>query len=260
VRSFPLHFADGLTGLMTSCTLTGADDDTALSALQSLGAKFPFVEWAVLASEDRAGTGRYPSFVTIKRIGALGATSQMMTALHLCGNLVDKFVAGDPDTLALTNGFGRVQLNFNLQASSLDVKALAQRICIFRRPIITQFNVGNTALQSSLYTRGDISNHQVLFDGSGGRGMLPGLWPLHASRWPVSAPPAACGYAGGLGPAEIAAELPRIAKAAAGEPFWVDMESKLRSAGARFNLEACSDVLDQVSKFLCDGPRADRLE
>lgn len=247
-----LHLPGGLKGYLTSCTLTGADDLTPAHTLLALAKRYPFVEWAVLASEDRAGSGRYPTFATIRSVGALGEPARVMTAIHLCGSLVRRFVAGDPEVMALTAGFGRVQLNFNAQASPLDLITLGRQIAAFGRPVITQFNPANEAALSMLYgvawnSRTDISNHHALFDTSGGRGALPGLWPLHASRWTVAAPPAVCGYAGGLGPDVIAAELPRIAKAAGGKPFWVDMESKLRTADDRFSFEACAAVLDQVA-------------
>ena len=37
------------------------------------------------------------------------------------------------------------------------------------------------------------------------------------------------GYAGGLGPDNIESELQRIAAAAGDAPFWIDMETRVRS-------------------------------
>jgi hypothetical protein len=60
----------------------------------------------------------------------------------------------------------------------------------------------------------------LLVDASGGRGVSPISWDRPNTRKPV-------GYAGGLGPNNLAKELPRIA-AVARDPWWVDMEGKLR--------------------------------
>lgn len=75
-------------------------------------------------------------------------------------------------------------------------------------------------------------NASFLFDESKGTGVV-------ASAWPPPPPHAHFGYAGGLGPATLAAQLPQMVAAVAGSgggrrsaSFWVDMESSLRTVGA----------------------------
>jgi hypothetical protein len=59
-----------------------------------------------------------------------------------------------------------------------------------------------------------------------------------------------CGYAGGLGPANVADELPRIAAAAGARDFWIDMASSLREPGSgAFSLDACERVLAAVQTY-----------
>jgi hypothetical protein len=41
-------------------TITGADNNTPISDLFVLQKQFPFVEWAILLSQSKAGTDRYP--------------------------------------------------------------------------------------------------------------------------------------------------------------------------------------------------------
>ena len=65
-------------------------------------------------------------------------------------------------------------------------------------------------------------NHALLVDGSGGRGVSPESWARPETYKQV-------GFAGEMGPENLALELPRIALVAASES-WVDMEGKLRPA------------------------------
>ena len=79
-------------------------------------------------------------------------------------------------------------------------------------------------------------NLSFLFDESKGRGTLAANWPGVAEAAGVP-----FGYAGGLGPENVAAQLARMALAAHGAPVWVDMESSLRT------------VRQRQQKPLCDG-------
>lgn len=81
--------------------------------------------------------------------------------------------------------------------------------------------------------------HQLLVDASGGRGVSPAEWTRPNTTRAV-------GFAGGLGPDNLAGELPRIAAVARG-PWWVDMETKLRTDDW-FDIalaERCSDAFEQ---------------
>ncbi len=101
--------------------------------------------------------------------------------------------------------------------------------------IITQHNSANHSLLNVL---SGTPNHAVLFDESGGQGISPAAWPLpHSGK--------KCGYAGGLGVDNLAGEIPRIQLAAAGAPFWIDMEAKLRNERDQFDLsiaQCCIEI------------------
>jgi hypothetical protein len=55
-----------------------------------------------------------------------------------------------------------------------------------------------------------------------------GLGKLTAS-WPIPLPEVKFGFAGGLGPANLAIQLEKMSKSTGGRSLWVDMESGLRS-------------------------------
>jgi phosphoribosylanthranilate isomerase len=79
-----------------------------------------------------------------------------------------------------------------------------------------------------------------LFDLSGGAGVLPVEWPPAWSG-------VRCGYAGGLGPANVAEQLARIERAAPGASFWIDMERRVRSEDdSQFDLKKVRKVLEQI--------------
>jgi phosphoribosylanthranilate isomerase len=62
----------------------------------------------------------------------------------------------------------------------------------------------------------------VLFDSSGGKGISPKSWP--------SVPAALrCGFAGGLGPDNLASELGRLERIVGDRSVWIDMQSRVRS-------------------------------
>ena len=224
------------------CTLTGADDDVKHGDLLHLSASHPFVEWGVLFHYANQGNGRYPSFDWIDVLCSLMPNfPRAHFALHICGrDAVHEFLQGTGKVSDVAVHFGRIQLN--LTASNVDPASLIT--ALRRHPsktIITQHNAANESLWRLL---SQLRNHAVLFDASGGRGISPTSWlsPL---------PGKLCGYAGGLGPANLATELPRIQLAAGKNKFWIDMEGKLRNEADHFDLssaQSCLSIVHEVCR------------
>ncbi len=229
---------------MPYITLTGADDSTSLDDLWCLASQYRFglVEWGVLYSVSNQGQGRYPSFDWINRLASRlehpGARPPSF-ALHVCGGrAVGDFLAGVGHVCEVSKQFGRVQLNFRHDSYPLDqIEKTVRRN--LNKQVITQHNDANADLWRLLPGH---RNHAVLFDASGGRGVAP-------DQWPAPLDGVDCGYAGGLGSDNMAAELPRIHSAAAGKPYWIDMESKLRNSSDQFDLSLAQRCLDIASEF-----------
>lgn len=222
------------------CTLTGVDEHTTLATLGALSQQYPFVEWGVLYSPGRAGTqGRYPSATWLAGLASALRRGREVPqfALHLCGDAVHDFLAGGRVT-ELAAAFPRIQLNF--RASDIALPALVE--ALRRHPdqmVLTQHNQTNARVAQTLRPA---PNHGLLFDASGGRGVLRGAWP-------APFPGFACGYAGGLGPHNLAQQLPAIHAAADGAPYWIDMESSLRNELDRFDLSRARAALIEVARF-----------
>jgi phosphoribosylanthranilate isomerase len=77
-----------------------------------------------------------------------------------------------------------------------------------------------------------------LYDVSFGTGVKPKDWPALPAAGPF------CGYSGGIGPETVVEILGRIA-APDGTPYWIDMESGIRTDGA-FDLTKCEAVCRAV--------------
>lgn len=233
---------------LTCCTLTGVDETTPIDTLIALTEAHPIVEWGILFSPSRQGQpGRYPSHGAIQRI-LDGLPVHARVALHLCGRAVPDLLDGELTVQALAGRIaargGRLQFNVNARGNPALVATLVDWLETHPNdvPAITQHNASNAPLLDRLRHR---PNHAFLVDASGGRGIDPGGdWPApQAERW---------GYAGGLGPDNLAVQLPRIAAAAGKHPVWIDMESRLRDAQDRFDLGAAERCLQAVDTFLAE--------
>jgi hypothetical protein len=199
----------------TRVTFTGADPSCPVDALLSLLEEAPALELAFLYSETRLGRGRYPPAAWIRETAETieQCIGPGRVALHVCGRARFRFLDGEPidPELGELDRFARIQLNGRLTREYADaVETMLQEHP--ERQLIVQDEL-SLSLRAALPPFG--SALQVLFDSSGGRGIERTSWP-----WPL--PGHTCGYAGGLGPDNITRELPRIADAALGRPYWID--------------------------------------
>ena len=208
----------------STITFTGIDPSNTREDLASLLSADPRVELGILYSESRAGSGRYPPPAWIRE------TAEWMgfkrAALHVCGRTVKKVIYGEPleGKIGSFWHFHRVQLNgrFNSEEAGQLRHFIGPESLAYK--VITQFD-SNPELHEFCRR----PSHQVLFDSSGGRGLL-------RQEWPKALLDNECGYAGGLSPENLRAELPRIA-AVAGRNYWIDMESSLRDEHDRFSID-----------------------
>lgn len=202
-------------------TFTGVDDDTDPAGLVQLADDYP-VEFGLLFSPKRQGKEpRYPAIHTIEWL-----TDQLPLrwAAHLCGQDARDWLYEDRCEHDLSD-FQRVQIN------TAD-------------PHIQPTMIGNQAakrkLRAILQCRGEFPNVasvDVLYDASGGRGIVP-------SDWPAATKTTFCGYAGGLRPDNVA-EAVRVISTRATR-YWIDMESGVRDERDRFSLEKCRAVCEAV--------------
>lgn len=180
-------------------TVTGADEHTDVAALAKINA-----EIGLLYTATPEGRNRYPRWEWILETSA----EFRRASLHVCGRGARQKLM---DGRLPVSRFQRIQVNGLIEIP--EVRHLCQLYP--HHTIITQHTPANRYLL--VVKEG---NHALLVDGSGGRGVSPESWH-HPDTGKV------VGFAGGLGPDNLASELHKIT-AIARAGWWADMEGKLR--------------------------------
>lgn len=232
-------------------TITGADDQTNIGEMLVLSGVYPFVEWGILMSPKHQGSPRFPSPQWIETLS--GRAIRTNISLHLCGAYVRDIITGG--RRAVTEHpwaflvASRVQLNFHGEPHFMDSRAFRKEAARYSgvRFILQMDGTDNNDL---LLRAG--RSAIPLFDTSGGAGRLPTMWPrtyrVRKGEYIYR------GYAGGLGPDNIRAQLPLIETAADGALYWIDMEGQVRTnevldlAKVQRVLEACKEWIARTSQ------------
>jgi len=222
-------------------TITGADASVDPTDLVALSKRFPFVEWGILLSKSQEASPRFPSKTWLRRLHELSQTEELLLCGHICGKWVRDICDGAwtilYDCKEFEDMFARFQLNFHAQVHKLDREKFLQGFdnerLYFRQIIFQLDDVNNDILDVARAAEIDAV---ALFDTSGGVGRLPESWPTARDFY--------CGYAGGLSPENLNAQLLSISKVAGEGPIWIDVETRVRSEDDQI-LD-----LDKVVKFL----------
>ncbi len=243
-------------------TITGADDSIEPNELVDLTKHFPFVEWGILLSSSQMGGNRFPSHKWLTELHRVYCKfPHMAVSFHVCGSWVRDICAGNWTPLFANIGkildcAKRVQLNFHAYKHLLTenfVPAFLKQCKAQDWQMIFQCDGVNDYLVSSACRDGAGFNIVPLYDKSGGAGVVPSEWPVSMAGSLGSYPRiySYSGYAGGLGSDNLAVEIPKIAEAAQGGAYWIDMETKVRSDhDHQFDLKAVYSCLEISSQFV----------
>ena len=211
---------------LDAVTVTGADDSFSVEWMLGLSEKFPSTEWGILLSASSMGKPRFPSVTwLIALLAAKRAHPKIRLSGHLCGLWVRQFCAGDTSFAEpgsaigeLFGAFDRVQLNFHAIAHKVDVPAMVEAMRRFPgKQFILQLDGVNDHVLEQVRAAG--MDAVGLFDLSGGAGRLPESWPVRDCY---------AGFAGGLGPDNVEAQLALIDPCAP-KGAWIDAETRLRT-------------------------------
>jgi len=228
--------------MLERVTITGADDNTSIPQLLEVSREFPFVEWGILVSRRSEGSPRFPSREWIDELIAVSHDLQL--SMHVCGAWVRQMFVGELRWEDLPSCFpvvDRIQINTHAErhaSTSAFVDKLAERKNV---QFIFQWDGVNDHLIYAAKACG--LNVAALFDTSGGAGILPEKWVSPSTDFP-------CGYAGGLGPDNVVAQIRKI-EAVCNKPYWIDMERNVRWADdSHLDMEAVRKVLQRSQKFI----------
>lgn len=232
---------------LTRVTITGPEDSTSIAELIRLSQEFPFVEWGILVSESKEGHGRFPSRAWIDRFVEETRDVPMNVSTHICGRWVRELLIGQLNFAELPlciSRSQRVQINTHSRAH-LAIVGFGEKLKeLPERQIIFQWDGVNDALAFSAMNYG--INAAALFDKSGGAGVLPESWPTPHDVIP-------CGYAGGLGPENVVAEIAKI-EAVCDRPYWIDMERRVRTEDdTKLDLKKVERVLRACAPLIAHG-------
>jgi hypothetical protein len=214
-----------MSALPSFITFTGVDDNTDPADLVRLADDYP-VEFGLLFSPKRQGIEpRYPKLQTIEWfVDEL----PLRWAAHMCGTAAAAVMQhGRTQYDAVMPSFGRAQINTNDPRALLDPSRLAWWALQHNMRAIVQCRGAFPLIFAT----------DVLFDASGGRGIVP-------SDWPTAVRTTFCGYAGGLRPDNVAEAVAVIGRRA--DHYWIDMESGVRDADDRFSIARCREVCEAV--------------
>lgn len=227
-------------------TITGADDSVDPLELAILSEKNPWLEWGILFGRN-AGVPRFPSVDWCTEIVTRAKMNGMPLAAHLCDKWVRSLVLDADFTFreqhpGLFDGCDRIQLNFHGQYHKAGLDFIRRLTEARFKEFIFQMDGMNDNLISR-YTQDTNVVIKPLFDLSGGAGILPDQWPKQNGSY--------VGYAGGLSPANLEQQLPRIGKVAGDKPFWIDAETHVRSEDDRvFDMDKVSEFVRIAGKFI----------
>ena len=154
------------------------------------------------------------------------------------------FAAGHADSINLATQFKRVQLNLRFEDAGKKINPSDLVTHIEQHPnteFVVQYGKDDKAL---LALFADLKNVSVFHDTSAGAGKLARDYePLITGRF--------TGYAGGLGPHNLAGEIKRIQKVAPGATIWVDAETNLRGeTNNAFDISLAQQFLAVAETFV----------
>lgn len=233
--------------MITRVTITGPDDSISPSALIALNDKYQFVEWGILVSQKHFGANRFPSMEWIKRLELVKKDHpEIKLSCHLCGKYVRDLCLGSDLAIKelgeLWNMFDRVQINFHGIPHNKSIDFIHLLLEQKDKEFIFQFDDVNNSIIESVSKAG--VNCSALFDTSGGAGILPNEWPEPLQN-------IKCGYAGGISPENIEAQIKLIESKVGETEIWIDMETHVRSNNdSQFDLSKVEKCLEISSSYV----------
>lgn len=228
-------------------TITGADDHTDINEMVDLSAQWPQLEWGILVAAGHGGDPRWPSHSWQEEL-VQKAPPQMNISMHICGRWVRELLTGKWSLNSIVAPISvraeRAQINTHAEPHVSTVGMLEVLGIYSYRWIFQLDGVNDHLLAAAEYLGLSVAG---LYDTSHGAGVCPKEWPKWSDKpeWQDSTYK---GYAGGLGPDNVAAELLRINVAAHDRQFWIDMQRNVRTEDdSRLDMDKVRRVLQITS-------------
>jgi hypothetical protein len=208
-------------------TLTGLDERVKITDLNYPNGAH--TEYGILLSANTKNRNRYPSISWIYDF--VNSSQGGNFAIHLCGQeAISNALKGD--YRGILHQVERIQVNGKVSKEQLE-----QFCHIFKsKIIITQHVPYNYELLDL-----PLSNHALLVDASGGKGILPKGWVDPKTTKPY-------GFAGGLNSDNLEEQLEKIVPLS-NKRTWIDLESGLRNKEDYFSILEADKCARIAAKF-----------
>mgnify|MGYP000887107737 CR=1 FL=1 len=218
-------------------TFTGPDIHTDVNELKVIQNDYPFVEWGILISGN-PNIKRHPPKEFIESLKDTG----LNLSLHLCAkyssDIMKKGIIEIPYEF-----FSRYQINFNFKFSKHNIEYYEQLTNKYKnKDFILQYNRSNEPYVKDIIHKYNMSNTNILFDASGGRGTE--ISSIEKPFFSIYT-----GYSGGIYPDNVIDICNKINDYKNYDNVWIDMESGVRTDDI-FDLGKVRDVLKKVEKFI----------
>lgn len=224
--------------------IAGADNKVRPRDLEILSDMYPFVEWGILFSKNKAGQERYPDNEWIEELCSLDVGPM---SAHLCGAYPREILEQSDfrEYFKLQDmGFKIFQLNYNFKYRQdkwrlnhwLD---FAKLIKAFDERVILQYNKSNADF-CKMFKR--FPQVDILFDASGGRGTE--IKEIKEPEWDSYT-----GYAGGLNEDNIERIAEQIINIDSNKRCWLDFESGARTDN-KFDLDKAISILEKCEPYI----------
>jgi hypothetical protein len=237
-------------------TLTGAGEKTSFSRMRALSREFPFTEWAVLYSHERAGRdSRHPPLTWLEQFADKARAAQMNTALHLCGSAIRTALgamartprertASEKELLALCARYRRVQLN--VLGKVADVKLYLQfahemsQSTAGTRVVLPYYKAHAGLVQLTARSQ----NFDILYDSADEPDEHGSFWPALGDKG-FTRP----GFTQAPGSTDLGSTLDSALAACPERTFWVYLEGELLDKRIQFSLSNCHRALAQAQAW-----------
>lgn len=220
---------------LSHITFTGIDERTDVKRLKQIQKKFPFVEFGVLLSYKWHENGnRFLNPIILSILKGQG----LNLSAHFCGRAAIDVAVGNMFKIKSLLGnnsriFKRCQLNIKADRYLAELRHL--KPIPYIDEVIIQMHTIELCQQFLNGQRPRFESY--LIDGSCGCGIETPIQIITSSGIHI-------GYAGGIGPNNVAEILRNLLKYPSEEKFWIDMETSVRNCEDWFDLDKVERVLE----------------
>ncbi len=216
-------------------TITGIDVHTDLDRAKELCVRYP-LEFAMLCDPDREGRSpRVPDPGFAAELARHFAPEEL--AFHLCGEYACMALALELGRLDERLSLSRVR-RLQVNAPSYSLKQMANLQTLGN-------SIGCIVIaQNTKDVIPFVDGVLFLDDQSAGRGVVPNQRAVPDPAYMAAASSVAVGYAGGLAPGNLAAQLTALQTVNPVIPYWIDAASGVRNEDNHLDLDRVETFLD----------------